>query len=230
MFSTDTVSVKRLNSGGGDSSVGKAPNWKLAQCWRRFQSPMRQGIFLPGSTFRVDFLAVSVQLLCAIGFINICVHVRIPNTGSIPSFGHTKILHILIEMGSAVLATAVPYPGKVTQICRKGQRSTKTLKKKKKSPGETKFAIHENIQKFAMHHRTWQQRSPTDWLRTSWPQRWHPVMSWRWRWSYLSCPPIVVTNKTQSTHKGVNWHTKDVTQTQKQRPESPMVTLTGKKK
>ena len=30
----------------------------------------------------------------------------------------------------------------------------------------------------------------------------------------------------ESTHKGVNWHSKYVTQVQQQRPESPMVTLT----
>ena len=30
----------------------------------------------------------------------------------------------------------------------------------------------------------------------------------------------------ESTHRGVNWRSKDVTQTQQQRPESPAVTLT----
>ena len=38
-------------------------------------------------------------------------------------FGHLKILHTLTGVGSAVLAAAVPYPGKVTWISRKGQRS-----------------------------------------------------------------------------------------------------------
>ena len=32
--------------------------------------------------------------------------------------------------------------------------------------------------------------------------------------------------RAESTHKGVNLHPKDVTQTQQQRPESPTVTLT----
>ena len=42
---------------------------------------------------------------------------KIPNTGShIPLFGHTKILHVLLGMGSAALAAAVPYPGKATRI------------------------------------------------------------------------------------------------------------------
>ena len=33
---------------------------------------------------------------------------------AIPLFGVTKILHTLIGMGSAVLAAAVPYPGKAS--------------------------------------------------------------------------------------------------------------------
>ena len=33
-----------------------------------------------------------------------------------PLFGHTKILHTLVGMGSAAFAAAVPYPGKATQI------------------------------------------------------------------------------------------------------------------
>ena len=47
----------------------------------------------------------------------------------------------------------------------------------------------------------------------------------------LQSPPLVVaamikTQATMSTHKGVNQCSKDVTQTQQQRPESPTVTLT----
>ena len=46
----------------------------------------------------------------------------------------------------------------------------------------------------------------------------------------LQSPPLVVaamikTQATMSTHKGVNQCSKDVTQTQQQRPESPTVTL-----
>ena len=44
---------------------------------------------------------------------------------AIPLFGHTKILHTPIGMGSAALAAAVPYPGKTSRIFRKGQISTK---------------------------------------------------------------------------------------------------------
>ena len=32
--------------------------------------------------------------------------------------------------------------------------------------------------------------------------------------------------RAESTHKGVNWRSKDVTQVQQRRPESPTVTLT----
>ena len=35
---------------------------------------------------------------------------------AIPLFGHMEILHTLIRMGSAAVAAAVPYPGKLTQI------------------------------------------------------------------------------------------------------------------
>ena len=38
-----------------------------------------------------------------------------------PLFGHTKILHTLIGMGSTVLVAAVPYPGKAIWISHKGQ-------------------------------------------------------------------------------------------------------------
>ena len=38
-----------------------------------------------------------------------------------PLFGHRKILHTLVGTGSAALAAAVPYPGKVTRISSKGQ-------------------------------------------------------------------------------------------------------------
>ena len=56
---------------------------------------------------------------------------QIPNTlAAIPLSGHRKILHTLIGMGSAALAAAVPYPGKVNRISRKGQGSLKKKKKK----------------------------------------------------------------------------------------------------
>ena len=54
---------------------------------------------------------------------SVCM-LKLPNTGShITLFGHAKILHTLIGMGSAALVAAVLYPGKVTRMSRMGQRS-----------------------------------------------------------------------------------------------------------
>ena len=47
---------------------------------------------------------------------------KIPNTGLVaatPLFGHRKIPHTLIGMGSAALGAAVLYPGKTTQGTKK---------------------------------------------------------------------------------------------------------------
>ena len=49
---------------------------------------------------------------------------KFPNTGTVaatPLFGHSKVLHTLIAMGSAALAAAVHYPGKGTRTSCKGQ-------------------------------------------------------------------------------------------------------------
>ena len=44
---------------------------------------------------------------------NICAHVKYnPKTlAAVPLFGHTKILHTMVGMGSATLAAAVLYSG-----------------------------------------------------------------------------------------------------------------------
>ena len=46
-------------------------------------------------------------------------------------FLFSKTLHTLLEMGSAALVAAVPYPGRVTQISHKGQGSNKGNKERK---------------------------------------------------------------------------------------------------
>ena len=46
--------------------------------------------------------------------------------------GQTKLLRTLIGMGSAALAAAVPYPGKVTQISRKGLMKYQEANKQKR--------------------------------------------------------------------------------------------------
>ena len=48
-------------------------------------------------------------------------------------FGHRKILHTLIGMGSAAPAAAVPYPGKVTRISSKGLKKIKINKKREEN-------------------------------------------------------------------------------------------------
>ena len=50
------------------------------QCWRRFNSPVQQEIFLPGSTFSADSLMVLVQLLplCTISYTNVCMPIQNP--------------------------------------------------------------------------------------------------------------------------------------------------------
>ena len=81
-------------------------------------SPWRgERFFSESSSSALDSLTVSVQPLCAIACINICAQLKkIPSTGTIPLFGHRKILQTLTGMGSAALATAVSYPGKATRI------------------------------------------------------------------------------------------------------------------
>ena len=61
---------------GGNSSVGRASDWKQVQQCCRNEFLVRQGIFLPELTFSADSLAVSVQLPCAITRINICMHIK----------------------------------------------------------------------------------------------------------------------------------------------------------
>ena len=48
-------------------------------------------------------------------------------------FGHTEILHILIGMGSAALAAAVPYPGKAFEFPARDKEVLKKKKREKKS-------------------------------------------------------------------------------------------------
>ena len=66
---------------GGGGVGGVVAHWKsigLARRCHRLDSPVRQGIFLPESTFSADFLTVSVHPPCAIACIYICAHVKDP--------------------------------------------------------------------------------------------------------------------------------------------------------
>ena len=63
---------------------------------------------------------------------HLCARYKSQTLSVIYSSG-TKILHTLIEMGSAALAAAVPNSGKATRISRKGTMQHRlSLKKKKK--------------------------------------------------------------------------------------------------
>ena len=105
---------------GRDNSVGSRPTEK------------------PGLSPRCGSRQLSVQNLlqalynptCAIAFINIRAHVKnLKHWQPCHCLDTQKILHTLTGMGSVALATAVPYPSKVTWISHKGQGSTKKKKK-----------------------------------------------------------------------------------------------------
>ena len=70
------------------------------------ESPVRQGILLPGSDSSSDSLMLSGQPLCAMACINICVHVK----------DSYHCSHTQKYCTRQALVTAVPYPGRVTQI------------------------------------------------------------------------------------------------------------------
>ena len=80
---------------------------------------MRQGIFLPESTFSADTLTVSAYSTGVQARASTCVRtLTIPNTGShIIVWTHENTPHT-DRMGiySAALAATVPYAGKVTQF------------------------------------------------------------------------------------------------------------------
>ena len=71
---------------------------------------MRQDIFLPVSTTSgADSPTVFVQPGVQSHASTSVRTLKIPMLAAVPLFGHTKILHTLLGMGSAALAAAVPY-------------------------------------------------------------------------------------------------------------------------
>ena len=78
---------------------------------------MHQVIFLPESTSGADSsYGVHTAPVCNHMHQDLCARYKSQTLAAIPLFGHTKILHTLIGMGRAALATAVPYPSKVTEL------------------------------------------------------------------------------------------------------------------
>ena len=81
----------------------------------------RAARFLPESTFSADSLRRAYHPhVQSHASTSVRTLKKIPNAASrIYRFGHTEILHTLIETGSAALEASVLYPGKATRISRK---------------------------------------------------------------------------------------------------------------
>ena len=73
----------------------------------KIKSPVWQGIFCPELVFSADFPTVSVHLPGAVTGITFVCTSKSQTLAAVPQFGHTKILHTLIGMGSAALVAAV---------------------------------------------------------------------------------------------------------------------------
>ena len=92
---------------------------------------MRQEIFLPESTSGADSLyGVRTAPVCN-QIQHLCVRYKSPTLAAIPLFGHTKILHTLIRVGSAAQRLLC-----LTRIRRPEfpARNNEIPKKKKKNP------------------------------------------------------------------------------------------------
>ena len=109
---------------GRNSSVGRASNRKSREYLHGFESPVRQGIFLPVN-FQCRLWCPCSRLCASDMHWNTEISVR-QTLAAIPMFGYMKMLHTLIGMGSAPLMAPVSYPGKVTQTSCTGQ-STKNI-------------------------------------------------------------------------------------------------------
>ena len=83
----------------------------------RFDSPMRQGIFLPESTFNADSLTCVRTPPCAIACINICAHVKDPVVHVGVRWLMETLKHPACTVGwVAPLCLSWLSPGKATRI------------------------------------------------------------------------------------------------------------------
>ena len=101
----------------GDSSVGRVSNWKAGHT----TDVVWQGFFPPESTSSADSYNAHAAPVCNRMHQHLCTHSKSHTLLAIPLFGHTRILHMLVGMGSAALTADVP--------SYKGQWSTKKKKK-----------------------------------------------------------------------------------------------------
>ena len=89
-------------------SVAEAPGAILTRV--RLRGVTRD--FSPRVNFRCRLSCCSHTAQCDIACINICLHVKITDTGSHTIvWTHEKILHTLAGVGSAALAAALPFQG-----------------------------------------------------------------------------------------------------------------------
>ena len=115
-------------SKGGNSSVGRAPQWKSQmQYWRGFKSPVWHGIFLWELTPLWCLYSLCVQSHALLR-----AHITNPICWQPCHCLDTKIPHTLIWLSNTALTGAVPHPDNMTPISWKGWRSTKQIKEKKR--------------------------------------------------------------------------------------------------
>ena len=134
-------------------------DWKARYSTDTYLNPRWGKWFFFQSTFGADSLMVSTQPLCPIACINISAHIKNPKHRQPYHCLDTWKYCTLIGMGSAALATAVPYPGKVTQIFHKEHWSTFFKLKK----GLWSFKFQSLIHRIEQLHICW---SFTSWHRS----------------------------------------------------------------
>ena len=111
--------------GGGIAQWVERPTEKSGAVLTRVRVPDAARGFLPEPASSVECLTLSVQpRVCIRKYQDRGSRQKSQTLTATPLFGHTKIQHTLIGMGSAALAAAVPYPGKATRISCKAQIST----------------------------------------------------------------------------------------------------------
>ena len=127
-------SVGRASGRGRDSSVGRASDWKARSNTDAGSSPRCGKGFFSRSQLPVQTLLRCPYSPRVQSHASTAVHTLKSQTlAVVPMFEHTKILYTLIGVGSAALiAAAMPNPGKSTRNSCKGQWSTKIKSRRNK--------------------------------------------------------------------------------------------------
>ena len=98
------ISVIKDGHRWGCRSVGQSIG--PSRRWRRFDSPVRRGIFLPESTFSADSLTCVRTPMCANACVNICAHVKDP------------VVHVRVRWIMETLKHPACAVGWVARLCR----------------------------------------------------------------------------------------------------------------